>query len=609
MPIGPPTIDPNSHTLAQHTYPNVGDYNYVFTARNECGNTIQKTGTITVSNTVERPFYYVSNSTNYSEGDDGDVEFWGNPASTSYSTLNIPVTWDNIDIAINDTIYLFFWYGGINLENGGGDGPGSPDGMVTHVATSNSGTATITAYVPVDATSDIVGTMVAWYCSGNLDEMEEPEVYDVARDTAYMERNVKIKADSVVNLANDPAGFALYLPYWEGICSADIIDGHWEADLGDGKLARLDIGYDEQNQSNYYRLYIDNNDSNGNTPTVSEGNYYDLAGTIEFYEMYGECGSATGVYDYNIANGLLTFNGPQDGCTNRANLLTSQPFMRVKGDKMDIMPGCPGDEVKFTALGGQNYEWHFGDNTTSTGAAPVAFHKYMNVGQYNAFVIITNHCNQVDTVYTKVFIDNNMLHPVNFSFDPWEPMAMADTVSFKYYDFDEVINESLIWDFGDGSTSNLRNPKHMYMFGGNYEVKLTVSNGCGNNTGYSHIFVRGPGNPCNLKANFIFNTDTGLTVSFLDQSEFSFAPHLWKWEFGDGKFGIMRNPVHTYQNPGMYNVCLKVTDTLAGCTNSMCYQVQVGEVDCYADFNFTIDQANLKAVFIDKSSDAVEWFW
>jgi PKD repeat protein len=49
-----------------------------------------------------------------------------------------------------------------------------------------------------------------------------------------------------------------------------------------------------------------------------------------------------------------------------------------------------------------------------------------------------------------------------------------------------------------------------------------------------------------------------LTVSFRDTS--TGPVWKWRWDFGDGKIDWMQNPVHTYQNKGMYNVTLLVSD-------------------------------------------------
>ncbi|HON81316.1 MAG TPA: PKD domain-containing protein [Methanoregulaceae archaeon] len=48
-----------------------------------------------------------------------------------------------------------------------------------------------------------------------------------------------------------------------------------------------------------------------------------------------------------------------------------------------------------------------------------------------------------------------------------------------------------------------------------------------------------------------------LTVQFTDLS--SGNPAGWTWLFGDGATSSGQNPVHVYQNPGVYTVTLRVS--------------------------------------------------
>lgn len=68
-----------------------------------------------------------------------------------------------------------------------------------------------------------------------------------------------------------------------------------------------------------------------------------------------------------------------------------------------------------------------------------------------------------------------------------------------------------------------------------------------------------PANP--LDAEFIATPTQGtapLTVQFTDQSEGDAVG--WSWTFGDGKTSTLRNPTHTYTEPGTYPVTLAVGD-------------------------------------------------
>ena len=58
------------------------------------------------------------------------------------------------------------------------------------------------------------------------------------------------------------------------------------------------------------------------------------------------------------------------------------------------------------------------------------------------------------------------------------------------------------------------------------------------------------------------------------------------WNFGDGTIiheGSV-DPVHNYEKPGLYNVCLTIK-TEKGCTNTKCITVEV-RARCHADFRF-----------------------
>ena len=63
------------------------------------------------------------------------------------------------------------------------------------------------------------------------------------------------------------------------------------------------------------------------------------------------------------------------------------------------------------------------------------------------------------------------------------------------------------------------------------------------------------------------------TISFSDTS-FN-APTAWKWYFGDGDSSSLRNPTHTYSNPGQYTVTLRVSNANGGDTLSKINYVQV----------------------------------
>jgi PKD repeat protein len=116
--------------------------------------------------------------------------------------------------------------------------------------------------------------------------------------------------------------------------------------------------------------------------------------------------------------------------------------------------------------------------------------------------------------------------------------------------------DSWSWDFGDGSTSTLQNPFHIYQQTGSYSVNFTVVTGQ-----YSQTITRSNYINCAPPLVPDFTADTtlcmpGETIQFTDLS--LGAPATWFWQFGDGLTSSIQHPTHSYANPGEYTVSLFV---------------------------------------------------
>ncbi len=136
------------------------------------------------------------------------------------------------------------------------------------------------------------------------------------------------------------------------------------------------------------------------------------------------------------------------------------------------------------------------------------------------------------------------------------------------------------WDFGDGRTSTLQSPAHLYSEAGTYTVRLTVANAKGSDTATLVDAVTVTPNSPLLAARFGATPTTGsapLAVQFTDDSTGDVTTRAW--DFGDGTTSTQRNPVKTYTAPGTYTVRLTVT-TADGRTNTRVRtdHVRVGSV-------------------------------
>lgn len=124
---------------------------------------------------------------------------------------------------------------------------------------------------------------------------------------------------------------------------------------------------------------------------------------------------------------------------------------------------------------------------------------------------------------------------------------------------------SWFWQFGDGNTSSLQNPTHLYSTPGSYTVILQAMNSQTGGYGvWDHcINVRsGPEPtltpvPMEIIPAFSGSPQSGdapLSVQFTDLT--SGNPTSWFWDFGDGHSSTLQNPVNQYDEKGQYSVTL-----------------------------------------------------
>jgi uncharacterized repeat protein (TIGR01451 family) len=113
------------------------------------------------------------------------------------------------------------------------------------------------------------------------------------------------------------------------------------------------------------------------------------------------------------------------------------------------------------------------------------------------------------------------------------------------------------WTFGDGNTSTVNNPQHVYSTSGIYLVCLTVwdSVSCQSTTCDTVVVGSLPGTGCSVTFTYQIN---GQSVNFFENISGNYTSI--SWNFGDGSTSSASNPGHTYASTGVYTVCLTVYD-------------------------------------------------
>lgn len=214
--------------------------------------------------------------------------------------------------------------------------------------------------------------------------------------------------------------------------------------------------------------------------------------------------------------------------------------------------------VQFTDQSDGNptsWVWRFGDGSMSTQKNP--YHLYTQVGNFTVSLSVSNRGGS-DSVTKEDLIKVRAVPTADFAANR---TSGASPLAVRFSDLSTGAPTSWSWSFGDGETSTEQEPVHVYSVPGTYNVRLTIANSVGTDTrtkfgyitveeGFSAAYTYTTSNPENLAP---------LTVAFTDQTEG--MPIRWVWDFDDGFISTQRNPIHTFENPGTYQVTLSVSDS------------------------------------------------
>jgi gliding motility-associated-like protein len=152
--------------------------------------------------------------------------------------------------------------------------------------------------------------------------------------------------------------------------------------------------------------------------------------------------------------------------------------------------------------------------------------------------------------------------------------------SFTYSFSNDVPPNPLIrtfyWEFSDGATYTVPNPKHTFADTGIYTVKLVINRGdqCGDSA-VTQLKVYPGFNP-----GFTFNgICAGKPTRFTDVTTTTYGSvNSWRWNFGDPNAtddtSRLKNPVYTYPQENKFNLEFIVTSNL-GCIDTVRKQIDI----------------------------------
>jgi len=163
-----------------------------------------------------------------------------------------------------------------------------------------------------------------------------------------------------------------------------------------------------------------------------------------------------------------------------------------------------------------------------------------------------------DVCNGDVVVDTNVAPVADFVSEVAELSVAFDASTSYDVDADTL---TYTWDFADGTTGKGVAPTHVYATPGNYDVKLTVSDGqlTSTMTQTVDLTVAGENEAPVAHATHVLD-GLSLTVDAATSIDPNGDQLTYSWDFGDSIVGNGSTAFHTYALEGEYTVTLTVSD-------------------------------------------------
>ena len=215
-----------------------------------------------------------------------------------------------------------------------------------------------------------------------------------------------------------------------------------------------------------------------------------------------------------------------------------------------------------------------------------------------------------DEASVRVVISPPIEPDFSFEYDTCvaEPVFFTDQTNITLLNIDNYL-----WDFGDGNTSNERDPSHQYEEPGDKLVSLTITDTLGCSETFQQVVPWFPAPPI-----IIIEPSTSIgcppeIITFENLSTPIDSTYLIEWNFGDGQTSSGLSPTTTYNIPGTYTVTVDITSPI-GCFISDTFPDLIF-VDSLPEAIFTISPPAGVSNFdpeielTDLSFNSVFWDW
>ena len=360
--------------------------------------------------------------------------------------------------------------------------------------------------------------------------------------------------------------------------------------------------------------------------TPLEVTYTDLSQSVDgnivdwIWGFGGSCGTIQGTGGNPVGTCTYTIPGSynislvvtdDNGCINTINkvsYINVSPKPIIDFLAVDTFGCNPPFSTTFINLNNDpnvTYTWDFGNNQSYTGPAPPTI-TYTESGSYDVSLIGIDQISGCrDTLTFENYI--NVGYPADFTYTP---EGGCEDLTAYFTDNSSYVAQSVLWDFGDGTTSSSPNPTHVFTEPGCFTVTLTrIVDGC------TSVVTNETCINVEPEPDVWYANDNNIGCTIPHTVNFSGASVLatdWLWDFGDGTTSTLQNPTHTYTTFGTYPVTLTVTGA-NGCSNDTTINtINVTELAGGVVTDFYDGCIPLQVTLEDNSttvSPIISWYW
>lgn len=272
---------------------------------------------------------------------------------------------------------------------------------------------------------------------------------------------------------------------------------------------------------------------------------------------------------YNVLLIVTDQNNCQDSVLKSNYILADKP---IPGFSASPTIGCTPLTVLFTdtstSLSGAkitNRVWDFGNGTAATTNKTIS-HTYPLQGDYSVSLKVTDSLGCVDSLVKPLYIHASKPSAsfVTTSFgcaEAYVPFSNGSQRASKYF-----------WDFGDGDTSTVFQPSHVYTASGKYTITLVATD----TLGCKDTFKMTQGlDVYKATASFTMSDSIAvcppLSVHLINTSP---SGQTFLWNYGNGGKSNVYSPYVLYSSHGDFIVKLIATE-IHGCKDTATGHIKI----------------------------------